>query len=124
MTDDSGGAGPTVAALEAVLLEAKLSAPRRRAGSVSRAGLIEAASAGGCRVVGITAPAGYGKSMLMAEWAETERRRVGWVSLDRLDDDPAALLLLLASAYAGISGRTDLVSDMREIGRATCRERV
>jgi hypothetical protein len=44
MIDDSSRAGPTVAELEAVLLEAKLSAPHRRAGSVSRAGLIEAAS--------------------------------------------------------------------------------
>ena len=80
VTDHSARAGPTVAELEAVLLEAKLSAPHRRAGSVSRAGLIETARASDCRVVGITAPAGYGKSTLLAEWAETEDRRVAWVS--------------------------------------------
>ena len=45
VTDDSGVRGPTIAELEAVLLEAKLSVPHRRAGSVSRAGLIEAARA-------------------------------------------------------------------------------
>ena len=116
VTDHWARAGPTVAELEAVLLEAKLSAPHRRAGSVSRAGLIETARARDCRVVGITAPAGYGKSTLMAEWAETEHRRVAWVSLDRLDDDPSALLSLLASAYARISGHTDLVADMRGLG--------
>ena len=66
-------AGPTAAELEAVLLEAKLSVPHRRTGSVSRAALIEAARARGCRVVGVTAPAGYGKSTLLAEWAETGR---------------------------------------------------
>ena len=99
-----------------MLLEAKLSVPHRRAGSVSRADLIEAARARDCRVVGITAPAGYGKSTLLAEWAETEDRRVGWVSLDRLDDDPSALLALLASAYARISGHTDLIADMRGLG--------
>ena len=55
-----------------------------------------------CRVVGVTAPAGYGKSTLLAEWARAEDRRVAWVSLDRFDDDPAALLALLASAYARV----------------------
>ena len=41
MADDSGRAGPTVAELDAVLLEAKLSVPHSRPGSVSRADLIE-----------------------------------------------------------------------------------
>ena len=108
--------GRRVAELEAVLLEAKLSVPRRLAGSVSRAGLIEAARARECRVVGITAPAGYGKSTFLAEWGELEDRRVAWLSLDRLDDDPAALLFLLASAYAGISGHMDLIADMHGLG--------
>ena len=47
-------------------------------------------------MVGITAPAGYGKSTLLAEWAHAEDRPVAWVSLDRFDDDPAALLTVLA----------------------------
>ena len=116
VTDDSGRAGPTIAALEAVLLEAKLSVPDRRAGSVSRADLIQSVRARDCRVVGITAPAGYGKSTLLAEWEELEDRRVGWVSLDRLDDDPAALLAVLAAAYARISGHAELIADMRGLG--------
>ena len=116
MTVDSGRPGTTTDDLEAVLLEAKLSVPHRRAGSVSRAGLIETARTRECRVVGITAPAGYGKSTFLAEWAEREDRRVAWLSLDRLDDDPSALLFLLASAYAGISGHVDVVADMRGLG--------
>ncbi len=92
MSEDSGSGSPTIAELDAVLLEAKLAVPRRREGSVSRASLITKARASGCRVVGVTAPAGYGKSTLLAQWAEVEDRRVGWVSLDRLDGDPSALL--------------------------------
>jgi LuxR family maltose regulon positive regulatory protein len=104
-------------ALDALLLEAKLSVPQLRSGSVSRAGLIEKARTSDCRVVGVTAPAGYGKSTLLAEWALAEDRRVAWVSLDRFDDDPAALVKLLACAYARDSlDRADLVADVSAIG--------
>jgi LuxR family transcriptional regulator, maltose regulon positive regulatory protein len=68
-------------------------------------------------MVGVTAPAGYGKTTLLAEWALVEDRRVAWVSLDRYDDDPAFLLMLLASAYARVSpGNGDLVADMGGLG--------
>ena len=116
MTDAGGRASPSVVELEALLLDAKLSVPDLRPGSVSRAELIETARTSECRVVGVTAPAGYGKSTLLAQWAEAEDRRVGWVSLDRLDDDPAALLSVLAAAYGGSRGRTDLVADVRGVG--------
>ena len=116
MTDDSGRAGPTVAELERGAARSQAVGAAPRPGSVSRADLIETARASDCRVVGVTAPAGYGKSTLLAEWAETEDRRVAWVSLDRLDDDPSALLAVLASAYARISGHTDLVADVRGLG--------
>jgi LuxR family transcriptional regulator, maltose regulon positive regulatory protein len=116
MTGDSGWSSSAAVELEPLLLDAKLSVPDRRAGSVSRAGLIEMARAADRRVVGVTAPAGYGKSTLLAQWAEAEDRPVGWVSLDRLDDDPAAVLSVLAAAYARISGNTDLIADVRGLG--------
>jgi LuxR family transcriptional regulator, maltose regulon positive regulatory protein len=88
------------------------SARQPRPGVVSRAGLVEAARSSDCRFVAVTAPAGYGKSMFLAEWAAAEDRRVVWVSLDRFDDDPAMLLASLASAYcrAGL-GSAELVAD-------------
>lgn len=117
MTEDRGGPAPTVVGFDEVLLDSKLSVPPSRPGFVSRAGLIEAARANGCRVVGVTAPAGYGKSTMLVEWAGAEDRRVAWVSLDRFDDDPALLLSLLASAYARISpGNADLIADMGGLG--------
>jgi LuxR family maltose regulon positive regulatory protein len=113
MTDGSGRAASVTPELEDQLLEAKLSVPPRRPGSVSRAALIETARERGCRAVCITAPAGYGKSILLSEWAEVEDRQVGWVSLDRFDDDPAGLVSVLAAAYARISGHPDLIADVR-----------
>jgi LuxR family maltose regulon positive regulatory protein len=89
--------------LDQQLLDAKLSAPEKPAGGlVSRAVQIDAARSSGRRFVGVTAPAGYGKSTLLAEWAHRDSRPVAWVSLDRFDDDPAALLTLLAEAFARI----------------------
>ena len=89
MPQGPGDPAPAVTELDQLLLDAKFSVPRLRPGSVSRADLIEAGRASGCRVVGVTAPAGYGKSTLLAQWADAEDRRVAWVSLDRYDDDPA-----------------------------------
>src|SRR5689334_19531146 len=74
--------GPrTVVAPDLLLLDSKLSVPPPRPGFVSRAGLIEKARESGCRVIGVTAPAGYGKSTLLVEWALAEDRPVLWVSL-------------------------------------------
>src|SRR5215204_5559501 len=51
------GAPRTVAGLDELLLEAKLSVPGPRPSLVSRTGLVERTRASGCRVVGVTAPA-------------------------------------------------------------------
>ena len=98
------------------LRELKLTPPQLRPG-ISRHQLIETARASGCRVVGVTAPTGYGKSTLLAEWASTEERRIAWVALDRFDDDPASLIAVLASAYVRVdSGRPDLVAEVEALG--------
>lgn len=81
-----------------VLLESKTTVDAPRTGSVSRRALIDAARDSERRVVAITAPAGYGKSTLLAEWAASESRVVCWATVDRFDDDPGALLSLLATA--------------------------
>ena len=49
-------------------------------------------------VVGVVAPAGYGKTTLLAQWAQHTAHRVGWVSLDQRDNDPAVLLTYIAVA--------------------------
>lgn len=112
MTSGTGEAHPSPVPF-GELFGAKLSAPKVRQGLVSRAHLIEKAQGSGCRVVGVTAPAGYGKTTLLAEWAEDEERSVAFVSLDRFDDDPARLTTLLAAAYSRIPGADpDLALDV------------
>jgi len=74
---------------------------------------VKTARSSDCRIVAVTAPAGYGKSTFLAQWAAAEDRRVAWVSLNRFDDDPARLVVSLASAYcrAGLGG-ANLVAEV------------
>ena len=111
MTEDSPDVFPPAPEFGRLLLDAKLSVPQPGRGVVDRAELIRTARSSDCRVVGVTAPAGYGKSTFLGEWARAEDRRVAWVSLDRLDDDPAALVAVLAHAYARVDpASVDLVA--------------
>ncbi|WP_194409545.1 LuxR family transcriptional regulator [Microbacterium cremeum] len=103
--------------LQAVLLGSKTHIPPVQDGAVSRHRLIEGARASGARIVAVTAPAGYGKSTMLAEWAARESRNVAWVSLDRTDDDPASLLSAIAAASSPLSpAAASVVADMRGIG--------
>jgi LuxR family transcriptional regulator, maltose regulon positive regulatory protein len=73
--------------------EAKLFRPPVRPGIVRRNALVERLrSAERASVVSITAPAGYGKTTLLAEWAERDRRAFAWVSVDEADGDPVVFL--------------------------------
>ena len=51
----------------------------------------------------VVAPAGWGKSTLVADWLRQDRVSAGWVSLDGDDDDPHRFwrYLLLAAGQAG-----------------------
>jgi LuxR family transcriptional regulator, maltose regulon positive regulatory protein len=113
VTVDSHAAASPPPELSRLPLDAKFAAPQPHPGAVNRARLVATARSSDCRLVAVTAPAGYGKSTFLAEWAAAEDRRVAWVSLDRFDDDPAILLVSLATAYcrAGLSD-ADLVADM------------
>ena len=53
-------------------------------------------------VVVVHAPAGYGKSTLLGQVTELERRPVAWLSLAPRDDDAVALLNRLDSALRGL----------------------
>jgi LuxR family maltose regulon positive regulatory protein len=99
------------------VLDAKYRVPTPGPVFVSRHDLVRAARDRPGRFVGLTAPAGYGKSTFLAEWAAAEDRPVAWVSLDPRDDDPANLLGSVALACHGAGlGDEELVADVRGPG--------
>ncbi|HEU5386145.1 MAG TPA: LuxR C-terminal-related transcriptional regulator [Streptosporangiaceae bacterium] len=94
------------------VLVGKLRIPPTRPGSVHRTSLIERlAGEVSCPVVSVVAPAGYGKTTLLAQWAERSRQAVAWVSVDELDNDPKVLLTYVAEALNAVEPVGERVFD-------------
>jgi LuxR family transcriptional regulator, maltose regulon positive regulatory protein len=71
------------------LLATKLYLPRTPPGFVSRPRLVQRLEDGLTRDLVITcAPAGFGKTALLADWSQRGGRPVAWLSLDIGDNDP------------------------------------
>ena len=87
------------AALPFGVVSAKVRPPLPRPGVVSRTALVNRLRAGrSSRVVSVVAPAGYGKTTLLAQWAVRDDRPFAWVSVDRRDNDPVVSLRHVAAA--------------------------
>ena len=73
------------------LIATKMAPPRPPRGRVTRRALLERMEASVARrLTAVVAPAGFGKTTLLAEWFEILRTRghlVAWLSLDDDDDD-------------------------------------
>ena len=72
------------------LLATKLYLPRLQPGFIARprlTGRLDEGPAGG--LVLVCAPAGFGKTALLADWVRRGRRPAAWLSLDQGDNDPA-----------------------------------
>jgi LuxR family maltose regulon positive regulatory protein len=80
------------------LSESKFHPPRARTGIVVRTALVEQLAATTAPVITVAAPPGYGKTTLMAQWAERTGSRVAWLSCDEGDNDPVVLLSALGVA--------------------------
>jgi LuxR family transcriptional regulator, maltose regulon positive regulatory protein len=92
-----------------VLLATKLHVPRPPPGFVPRRRLVEALGEGLARGrVLVCAPAGSGKTALLADWARHGGRPVAWLSLDAGDNDPTRfwrhLVAAVGRARPGASG--------------------
>jgi LuxR family maltose regulon positive regulatory protein len=88
--------------LPQALLTTKLRTPRTRPNLVERPRLRDALAAGEGRALTlVSAPAGFGKTTLLAEWLDDGsggERSAAWVSLDGSDNDMARFLTYLVKA--------------------------
>jgi LuxR family transcriptional regulator, maltose regulon positive regulatory protein len=80
-------------------LESRIHIPEPRPGTVSRTALVNRLrAAGAAPILTISAPAGYGKTTVLAQWAARDPRPFAWVSVDESDNDPLALLEHIGAA--------------------------
>jgi LuxR family maltose regulon positive regulatory protein len=80
-------------------LDSKIQIPALRPGTVSRTALVNRLrAANSYRAAVVAAPAGYGKTTLLSQWAERDARPFSWVTLDPRDNDPLVLLRHIAAA--------------------------
>jgi len=60
-----------------------------RPGTIRRSLLIERLRRDtACPIVSVVAPPGYGKTTLLAQWAEANGQAFAWVSVEERDNDP------------------------------------
>ena len=84
-----------------VLLATKLYVPALRQKLIGRPTLVEALSTGKShKLTLLDAPAGWGKTTLLAQWVakEQEHHQFGWLSLDPADNDPARFWTYVVAA--------------------------
>ncbi len=90
-------------ALQIPLLQTKLLVPRELSGLVDRPrlhtrlnGMLQG------RLILVTAPAGFGKTTAVAQWAGKKDFPVAWLSLDSGDNDPVRFWTYVAAALRGL----------------------
>jgi LuxR family maltose regulon positive regulatory protein len=91
--------------MENIFLPTKLFIPRPKPNLVSRPRLtdhLNAALREGKQVIMINAPAGYGKTSLLSEWANQTDTAVAWITLDEQDNNPISLVTYLVAALGSI----------------------
>jgi LuxR family transcriptional regulator, maltose regulon positive regulatory protein len=94
-----------------ILIHTKLFPPQQAGRTIVRARLLERLRDGSGRreLTLIAAPAGYGKTILLSDWAKTEvDRPVAWMSIDDRDDDPVVLW-------------AHIIESLRQVSSGPCR---
>jgi LuxR family maltose regulon positive regulatory protein len=91
-------------AMDALLLATKLRIPPQPHHTLLRTRLTDALESGipDYKLILIVAPAGYGKTTLLAQWARSSHMRIAWLSLGQEDNDVERFLRCIVKAWAEI----------------------
>ena len=84
-------------------LGSRLRPPRSAVPVVSRDVLVGSLLAERRSLVLVTAAAGYGKTIALAQWAAADPRPSAWLQLDESDNDPVVLLTYLSLALGNVA---------------------
>ena len=87
-------------------VDAAMQPPALAPGLVERSRLLGHLSESSARVALVVAPAGFGKTTVLAQWAAIDDRPVGWLLLSESDNDPSVLLARLLVALDAVGSVT------------------
>ena len=98
-----------------IVATTKLTIPMPARTVVARPQLVEALDRSGYRVGLVSAPAGFGKTALLATWAAYRRDSVAWLSCDATDAEPArfwrGLLASVGARWPGVGDDAAVLLD-------------
>jgi LuxR family maltose regulon positive regulatory protein len=114
-----------------IIIKPKLRAPLPHPEQLVRSELIEYLGANsGCKLTLVSAPAGYGKTTLLAQWRLSEvtvkgeaGRRFAWVSLDEQDNDPVRLWRHIVEAVRQVAPQEDFGAEVL-VGMSAARQNI
>jgi LuxR family transcriptional regulator, maltose regulon positive regulatory protein len=95
----------------------KIHAPRRHRATIRRARLTDVLRAARPSPVLVVAPAGFGKTSLLADWAAIDGRPFAWLSLGQPDNDRMVLWAYIAAALTAVGGTTWTGDQVSSIAR-------
>jgi LuxR family maltose regulon positive regulatory protein len=75
---------------------------RLRAGTIRRTRLTETLRASRPSLLFVVAPPGFGKTSLLADWADADERSFAWVTVDLQDNDEAVLWTYIGAALGAV----------------------
>ncbi len=105
-------------------LGSRLRPPGAQVELFRRRRLVEAFLQTTASLVLVSAPAGAGKSTVLAQWAREDLRPTAWLQLDEADDDPVVLLLYLTVSLAGLAPVDPVVLELLQLRHPPIEERV
>ena len=102
-----------------VILQTKLFIPPRRDGLVPRPHLIEKLQKGfGGKLTIVAAPAGFGKTTLLADWLAQAQEPAGWLSLDEDDNDIGRFFTYVGAAVRPVARSGHSLQDLLKLSQA------
>ena len=105
-------------------LGSRLQPPRSPVALVHRDSFVESMLSDRRALVVVTAPAGYGKSIALAQWLAADPRPSTWLQLDEADNDPVILLSYLALALEKVAPIEPAVLDLLQLRSPPMEERI
>ena len=93
-------------------LGSRLRPPHAHLKLVVRGALVERLRRTSAPLVLVNAPAGYGKTTLLAQWVERDGRPFAWLQLAVIHDDPVAFLTYLASTLKNVVAVDDRLIEL------------